>query len=69
MYFRRTIILMTGFKVFKHCRELRVLLLLLRNDMKESMIPHRTKLRELIVEAWKRYFQTLTEDFTVCLSA
>lgn len=47
------------------CPEFRVLLLLLRNDLKESMIPHRTKLRELIVEAWRRYFQQLKLELSV----
>jgi hypothetical protein len=47
------------------CREFRALLLLLRNDLKETMIPHRTKLRELIVEAWRRYFKVLKTDLEV----
>lgn len=47
------------------CREFRALLLLLRNDLKETMIPHRTKLRELIVEAWRRYFKVLKMDLEV----
>jgi hypothetical protein len=29
------------------------------------MIPHRTKLRELIVEAWRRYFKVLKKDLEV----
>jgi hypothetical protein len=32
------------------------------------MIPHRTKLRELIIEEWKRYFQILKRDLAVCFS-
>lgn len=44
------------------CPEFRVLLLLLRNDLKETMIPHRTKLRELIIEVWQRYFQVLKKE-------
>jgi hypothetical protein len=47
------------------CPEFRALLLLLRNDLKESMIPHRTKLRELIIDAWRRYFQVLKKDLAV----
>jgi hypothetical protein len=47
------------------CPEFRVLLLLLRNDLKETMIPHRTKLRELIIKAWQRYFQVLKKDLEV----
>lgn len=48
------------------CREFRLLLLLLRNDLKEAMLPHRTKLRELIIQAWKQYFQVLRRDLAVC---
>jgi hypothetical protein len=48
------------------CREFRVLLLLLRNELKEAMIPHRTKIRELIIQAWKRYFVVLQKDLEVC---
>jgi hypothetical protein len=29
------------------------------------MIPHRTKLRELIIKAWQRYFQALKKDLEV----
>ena len=47
------------------CPEFRALLLLLRSDLKETMVPHRTKLRELIIEAWKRYFQVLKQDLAV----
>jgi hypothetical protein len=49
------------------CREFRQLILLLRSDLKESMIPHRTKLRELIIQAWREYFQTLHAELVVCL--
>jgi hypothetical protein len=44
------------------CPEFRRLLVLLRDDLKETMIPRRTKLRELIVRAWKQYFQVLRSD-------
>ena len=30
------------------------------------MVPHRTKLRELIIQAWKQYFQVLRHDLAVC---
>lgn len=43
--------------------------MLLRSDLKEAMIPHRTKLRTLIVEAWKRYFHVLKRDLAVSVSA
>jgi len=31
------------------------------------MIPHRTKLRELIIQAWREYFQALRAELAVCL--
>ncbi len=49
------------------CHEFRQLLLLLRSDLKESMISHRTKLRELIIQAWREYFQALRAELAVCL--
>ncbi|KAJ8581509.1 hypothetical protein M405DRAFT_751700 [Rhizopogon salebrosus TDB-379] len=36
--------------------------MLLWSDLKETAIPHRTKLSQLIVEAWKRYFHVLKGD-------
>jgi hypothetical protein len=50
------------------CVEFRALLMLLRSELKETMIPHRTKLRQLIVEAWKRYFHVLKGDLAVSVS-
>ena len=47
------------------CPEFRALLFLLCSDLKETMVPHRTKLRELIIKAWKQYFQALKEDLSV----
>jgi len=47
------------------CHEFQVLLLLLRSSLKETMIPHHTKLHELIVEAWKHYFQVLKANLAV----
>jgi hypothetical protein len=47
------------------CCEFRVLLLLLRNDLKEMMIPLCTKLCELIIEAWQYYFQVLKKELKV----
>lgn len=44
------------------CPEFRELLLLLRSDLKDSMIPHRTKVRGLVIETWGRYFQVLKDD-------
>jgi hypothetical protein len=47
------------------CPEFRTLLLLLRSDLKETMIPHCTKIRELIIQAWRRHFQNLRQDLAV----
>jgi hypothetical protein len=41
------------------CREFRDLLLLLRSDLKDKDIPHRTKLREAIIETWDCHFKAL----------
>src|ERR1700710_1009959 len=51
------------------CVEFRALLMLLWSELKETAIPHRTKLRQLIVEAWKRYFHVLKGDLAVSVSA
>lgn len=50
------------------CREFRDLLLLLRSDLQDSMIPHRTKVRHIILEAWNNAFQLLKRDLSVSLS-
>jgi hypothetical protein len=47
------------------CPEFRALLLLLRNDLKDSDIPHRTKGRALIIEAWKKHFMALHAELAV----
>lgn len=47
------------------CPEFRLLLFLLRSDLKESAIPHRTKLRELVIESWREEFQVLKDDLAV----
>jgi hypothetical protein len=48
------------------CHEFRQLLLLLRHDLKEELIPHRTKVRELVIQAWRQHFQILRRDLAVC---
>ena len=45
--------------------EFRKLLLLLREDLKNTDIPHRTKVREQIIRAWKLYFRELKDDLAV----
>jgi len=47
------------------CPEFRQLLLLLRNNLKDSDIPHRTKTRELVLQAWRDYFVALKADLKV----
>ncbi|KIM78715.1 hypothetical protein PILCRDRAFT_56284, partial [Piloderma croceum F 1598] len=47
------------------CREFRDLLLLLRADIQDKDIPHRTKIREAIIKAWESWFQNLKEELTV----
>jgi hypothetical protein len=50
------------------CREFRDLLLLLRDDLQEKDIPHRTKLREAIITVWKSWFISLKRDLAVCVT-
>ena len=47
------------------CPEFRNLLLLLRPDLADKDIPHRTKLRESIIKAWKTWFESLKKDLSV----
>ena len=46
-------------------REFR-LLLSRQSFVEEKMIPHRSKLRTLVLLAWKKYFQALRLDLAVC---
>jgi len=39
--------------------------MLLRPDLKESMVPHRGKVRELIIHAWRQHFRVLKRDLAV----
>jgi hypothetical protein len=47
------------------CREFCDLLRLLREDLREQDIPHRTKIREAIILAWKDYFVRLKRELAV----
>lgn len=47
------------------CLEFRRLIRFLREDLTDSDILHRTKLRELIIVAWQEYFQVLKGDLAV----
>jgi hypothetical protein len=49
------------------CREFRNLLLLMREDLKEKDIPHRTKIRESIIKSWESWFRTLKTELSVRL--
>ena len=49
------------------CNEFRRLLLFLREDLKDTDIPHRTKIKTNIIEAWKEYFVILKQDLAVCI--
>lgn len=48
------------------CPEFRDLLLSIGGELKEAQIPHRTKLRQLIILAWKDYFVELRRELAVC---
>ena len=47
------------------CNEFRRLLLFLREDLKDTDIPHCTKIKTDIIEAWKEYFIILKQDLAV----
>jgi len=49
------------------CPEFRRLLLLLRSDLMDTQIPHRTKLHELLLQAWAQHFKNLRCDLAACL--
>ncbi|KIK21006.1 hypothetical protein PISMIDRAFT_12527 [Pisolithus microcarpus 441] len=49
------------------CPKFRHLILLLRQDLQETDIPCRTKLHELILEAWRDYFRILKQDLVKAL--
>lgn len=48
-----------------NCPEFRDLLLLLREDLQDNAIPHRTKLRESIIKTWRLWFDILKKDLAV----
>ena len=47
------------------CREFRDLLLLLRESLQDTDIPHRTKIHTAIIEAWAAWYQTLKVSLAV----
>jgi hypothetical protein len=47
------------------CPEFRKLLLLLRPELFDADIPHRTKIRESIIKAWESWFQILKKTLSV----
>lgn len=51
------------------CCEFHDLFLLLRSELKETDIPHRHKIRSLIIKAWQAYFAVLQADLAVSVLA
>ena len=47
------------------CPEFQELIHFLHQELCETDIPHHTKLRELIIETWRDYFQVLKDDLAV----
>jgi hypothetical protein len=45
--------------------QLRAIFLMLRDELKESDIPHRTSFRERILDAWNVYLDKLQEEMAV----
>lgn len=48
-------------------KEFRNLLLLLKDDLNDKDIPHRSKIKTEIVKAWQDYFVVLKQDLAVCI--
>jgi hypothetical protein len=46
----------------------RELLLFFNNDLNDDDLPHRTKIRTAVMEAWKSWFIDLKRDLQVSLS-
>lgn len=46
-------------------KEFRELLLILRENLRDSDIPRRTSVRNKIMETWKHYLATLTSELGV----
>jgi len=49
------------------CPEFRRLIRFLRQDIKESDVPHRMKIRNVILELWKENFEVLRAKLTVSI--
>jgi hypothetical protein len=49
------------------CPEFRRLIRFLRPDLKESDIPHRMKISDLILEIWNEHFQVLKAELAVSI--
>lgn len=45
--------------------QLRALILMLREELKDEDIPHRTKVRKRILEVWDDYMERLASDMKV----
>ncbi|KAI6104558.1 ribonuclease H-like domain-containing protein [Pisolithus croceorrhizus] len=50
------------------CKKFQCLLLLLKNDLKESDIPHHMKIKSNIIQVWKDYFTILKTDLQISCS-
>lgn len=46
-------------------KELRAIFLLLRDSLEDSDIPHRTKIRKEVIEAWKQAVEKLRKEMSV----
>lgn len=48
-------------------KEFRQLLLLLRDDLNDKDIPHRSKMKTEVVQAWQDHFVVLKQDLAICV--
>jgi len=47
------------------CPQLRAIFLLLRKELKDSDIPHRTTIRTRLTEVWNEHLSVLEDDMNV----
>ncbi len=49
------------------CPQLRQIFLMLREDLTDADIPHRTYIRKCVIETWEKYIATLKSEMEVSL--
>lgn len=65
----RCVHVLTVFKSINviECQQLRAIFLMLREELKDSDIPHRTTIRNRILEVWDEHLDRLQKEMEVAL--